>query len=160
MVADDRIIPKETPETGVAFRAGVKGLPFTESSGPQRELHVQTDAEPGPNERHMETIERLPGLSDPLAAYEAGRALRMIGHIFDEQGSLVTAAGSFVPQLADAVLFFALRGERQPFGAEDMAFVFLDICTPAEAPREMREHAEAAILKYARQRPTIAQRMR
>jgi hypothetical protein len=78
MATSDRAIPKETPETGVAFRAGVKGLPFSESSGPQPELHVQPDTEPGPNERHMETIERLPGLSDPLAAYEAGRALRMM----------------------------------------------------------------------------------
>lgn len=156
MAKDDRTMPKETPETGVAFRAGVKGLPFTESSGPQRELHVQTDAEPGPNEQHMETIERLPGLSDPLAAYEAGRALRMIGYIFDQQGSPVSMAGAFVPQVADAVLFFALCGERQPFGAADMAFVFLEACTPADAPREMREQTEAAILNYARQRPTIA----
>jgi hypothetical protein len=160
MAMSDRTIPKQTPETGVAFRAGVKGLPFTENSGPQRELHVQTDAESGPNERHMETIEELPGLSDPLAAYEAGRALRMIGYIFDEQGSPVSAAGAFVPKVAAAVLYFALRGERQPFGAADMAFVFLETCTPADAPREMREQTEAAILKYARQRPTIATRMR
>ena len=150
----------ETLETGVAFRADVKGLPFTDNSGPQRELYVQTDAESGPNERHSETIEELPGLSDPLAAFEAGRALRMIGYIFDEQGSLVSAAKAFVPQVADAVLFFALRGERQPFGAADMAFVFLETCTPANAPREKREQIEAAILKYARQRPTIATRMR
>lgn len=90
MTISDRAIPKETPETGVAFRAGVKGLPFNEFSGPQPELHVQPGAETGPNERHMETIERLPGLSDPLAAYEAGLALRMIGYMFDQQGSPVT----------------------------------------------------------------------
>jgi len=84
----------------------------------------------------------------------------MIGYIFDEQGSPVSAAGAFVPQVADAVLYFALRGERQPFGAADMAFVFFETCTPADAPHEMREQIEAAILKYARQRPTIATRMR
>ena len=50
MATSDRTIPKETPETGVTFRAGVKELPFTDNSGPQRELHVQTDAESGPNE--------------------------------------------------------------------------------------------------------------
>ncbi|MET3828524.1 hypothetical protein ABIC16_004279 [Sphingomonas sp. PvP055] len=108
----------------------------------------------------METIEELPGLSDPLAAYEAGRALRMIDYIFDEQGSPVSAAGAFVPQIADAVLYFALRGERQPFGAADMALMFAETCTPADAPREMREQNETAILKYARQRPTIATRVR
>jgi hypothetical protein len=107
----------------------------------------------------METIEKLPGLSDPLATYEAGRAPRMIGYIFDEQGSSVSSAGAFVPKVADAVMYFALRGERQPFGAADMAFVFLETCTPADAPREMREQTKVAILKYARQRPTIATRM-
>ena len=50
---------------------------------------------------------------------------------------------------ANAVLYFALRGETQPFGAADMAFVFLKTCTPADTPREMREQTEAAILKYA-----------
>jgi len=53
MATNDRTIPKEAPETSVAFRAGVKGLPFTDNFGPQRELHVQTDTESGPNERHM-----------------------------------------------------------------------------------------------------------
>ena len=73
----------------------------------------------------------------------------MIGYIFDERGSPVSVAGAFVPQVANAVLYFALRGERQPFGAADMAFVFFKTCTPADTPREMREQTEAAILKYA-----------
>jgi len=71
-------------------------------------------------------LAEVPGLSDPLAAYEAGRAPRRIGYIFDKQGSPVSDAGVFLPQVADAVLYFALRGERQPFGAADMAFVFLE----------------------------------
>ena len=33
MAMSDRTIPKEILETGVAFRAGVKGLPFTGNSG-------------------------------------------------------------------------------------------------------------------------------
>jgi hypothetical protein len=67
-------------EAGGEARIDHRTLPFSETIGPQRELHVQTDAEVGPNERHMETIERLSDISDPLAAYEAGRALRMIGY--------------------------------------------------------------------------------
>ena len=78
------------------------------------------------NERHFESTERLPGLSDPVAAYEAGRALRMIGHIMDAEGSPPNQGQGFLSQLADAVLFFALRQERQPWGAEDTAFVFLE----------------------------------
>jgi len=31
----------------------------------------------------------------------------MIGYIFDEQRSSVSAAGAFVPQATDAVLYFA-----------------------------------------------------
>ncbi len=37
---------------------------------------------------------------------------------------------------------------------------FLETCTPADAPRDMREQTEAAIQNYARQRPTTATRMR
>jgi hypothetical protein len=55
MATSDRTIPKETPETGVAFRAGVKGLPFTDNSGPQRELHVR----PTPSQALTNDIWRL-----------------------------------------------------------------------------------------------------
>ena len=80
-------IPKETAATRAAFRAGVKGMRYTENPDPVLDIPVVTDRPPGPNERHFEATERLPGLSDPVAAYEAGRALRMIGHIMDAEGS-------------------------------------------------------------------------
>ena len=150
-----RPVPKETAETGVAFRSGVKGLPFADQVGPRPDLHVQTDMAQGANERHMETIERLPGLSDPLSAYETGRALRMIGHIFDSQGGPPTFASAFVAKLADALLYFGLRGERQPWGAEDTAFIFLETCAPASAPREFREQTRTSIVDYARKRPVV-----
>jgi hypothetical protein len=73
--------PQETVATRAAFRAGVKGLRYTENPDPDFDIPVATDNTPGPNERHFETVVRLPGLSDPEAAYEAGRALRMSGHI-------------------------------------------------------------------------------
>ena len=68
---------QETVATRAAFRAGVKGLRYTENPDPGFDIPVATDTVPGPNEGHFETVERLPGLSDPEAAYEAGRALRM-----------------------------------------------------------------------------------
>lgn len=108
-------MPKETVATRAAFRAGVKGLRYTENPDPDFDIPVATDTVPGPNERHFETIERLPGLSDPKAAYEAGRALRMIGHILDSQSSPAEHGRHFLSQLANAVLTFALRGERQPW---------------------------------------------
>ena len=122
----DRTIPKETIATGAAFRAGVKGTRYTEHPDPDFDVPVITDNPPGPNERRFETVERLPGLSDPVAAYEAGRALRMIGHIMDMERSPPEHARGFLRQLANAELYFGLRGERQPWGAEDTAFVFLD----------------------------------
>jgi hypothetical protein len=80
-------MPKATVATSAAFRVGVKGMRYTEHPDPSFDIPVATDNSPGPNERHFETIERLPGLSDPEAAYETGRALRMIGHILDSRSS-------------------------------------------------------------------------
>jgi hypothetical protein len=105
---------------------------------------------PGPNERHFETIERLPGLSDPEAAYETGRALRMIGHMLDSQKSPLEHGQYLLSQLGNAVLFFAMRGERQPWGAQDTAFVFLETF---KAPPTAAQQARDAILAYARKRP-------
>jgi hypothetical protein len=145
-------IPQETVATRAAFRAGVKGTRYTENPDPDFDLHVATDTVTGPNERHFETVERLPGLSDPEAAYEAGRALRMIGHILDSQSSPVEHGRHFLSQLANAVLTFAMRGERQPWGAEDTAFVFRETF---KAPPADAQKAHDAILAYARKRPIV-----
>ena len=115
-MTDRPSMPEETTATRAAFRVGVKGMRYTEHPDPSFDIPVATDNTPGPNERHFETIERLPGLSDPEAAYETGRALRMIGHILDSQGSPVEHGRHFVSQLASAVLTFAFRGERQLWG--------------------------------------------
>ena len=147
--------PKEAVATRAAFRAGVKGLRYTENPDPGFDIPVATDTVPGPNERHFETVERLPGLSDPEAAYEAGRALRMIGHILDSQNSPVEHGRHLLSQLANAVLSFALRGERQPWGAEDTAFVFRE--TFKAAPTDA-DKAYDAILAYARKRPIVQAR--
>jgi len=64
----DRQASKETAATGAAFRAGVKGLRYTEHPDPAFDTTVVTSTAQGPNERHFETMERLPGLSDPVAA--------------------------------------------------------------------------------------------
>ena len=145
-------LPKETTATRAAFRVGIKGMRYTEHPDPSFDIPVATDNTPGPNERHFETIERLPGLSDPEAAYETGRALRMIGGVLDSQGTPVAHGRLFLSQLGEAMVSFALRGERQPWGAEDTAFVFREIfkAAPPEA-----QQAHEAILAYARKRPPI-----
>jgi hypothetical protein len=148
-------MPQETVATRAAFRAGVKGMRYTENPDPGFDIPVATDTVPGPNERHFETIERLPGLSDPEAAYEAGRALRMIGHILDSQRSPVEHGRHFLSQLGNAVVSFALRGERQPWGAQDTAFVFRETFKAAPAAAQK---ADEAILTYARKRPVVKAR--
>jgi hypothetical protein len=145
-------MPKATVATRAAFRAGVKGLRYTENPDPDFDIPVATDTLPGPNERHFETIECLLGLSDPEAAFEAGRALRMIGHILDSQGSPVEHGRLFLSEVGNAVVSFAIRGERQPWGAEDTAFVFRE--TFKAAPTDAQK-AYDAILAYARKRPII-----
>jgi hypothetical protein len=151
----DRSMPKETVATRAAFRAGVKGMRYTENPDPGFDVPVATDNTPGPNERHFETVERLAGLSNPEAAFETGRALRMIGHILDSQGSPVEIGRQFLSEVSNAALSFAMRGERQPWGAEDTAFVFRETfkAEPTDAQK-----AYDAILAYARKRPVVTMR--
>ncbi len=120
---DRESMPKETVATGAAFRAGVKGMRYTENP-------------------------------DPEAAYETGRALRMIGHILDSQHSPVEHGRHVLAQLANAVLYFAMRGERQPWGADDTAFVFRE--TFKSAPQDALQQAQDAIVAYARKRPIVS----
>jgi hypothetical protein len=145
---DRKPIPKETVASRAAFRAGVKGMRYTENPDPGFDIPVVTDTPPGANECHFEALERL-------AAYETGRALRMIGHMLDSQNSPVEHGQHFVSQLGNAVLFFALRGERQPWGAQDTAFVFLETF---KAPPTAAQQARDAILAYARKRPIASSR--
>ena len=76
----------------------------------------------------------------------------MIAHILDSQGSPVGHGRHFLSQLASAVLTFAMRGERQPWGAEDTAYVFRETF---KAPPPEAQKADDAILTYARKRPIL-----
>jgi len=62
-----------------------------------------------------------------------------------------------VTELAGAAVIFSMRGERQPWGAEDTAFIFLDVFMES-APAEFREEMRTAIVGYARKRPIVASR--
>jgi hypothetical protein len=148
-------VPQETVATRAAFRAGVKGLRYTENPDPGFDIPVATDNTPGPNERHFETVERLPGLSDPEAPTRPAGRCGMIGHILDSQSSPVEHGRHFLSQLANAVLSFALRGERQPWGAEDTAFVFRETFKAASTDAQK---AYDAILAYAHKRPIVKSR--
>jgi len=151
-MTDRPSMAKGTGATRGAFRAGVKGTRYTENSDPDFDIPVATDTLPGPNELHFAAVEILPGLSNPEAAYETGRALRMIGHILDRHGSPIEHGQLFLSKLSQAVAHFASIGKRQPWGAEDTAFIFGE--TFKVPPSDARQ-AHEVILAYARKRPPI-----
>jgi hypothetical protein len=84
-----------------------------------------------------------------------GRNSRNSG-ILDSQGSPVEHGQHFLSQLAGAVMTIAMRGERQPWGAEDTAFVFRETFKAADP--ELAQKAYDAILGYARKRPIATAR--
>ncbi len=53
------------------------------------------------------------------------------------------------------MLHFALHGERQPWGAEDTTFVFLE---GVQAPKETIKAMHRDIVDYARERPELKPR--
>lgn len=86
---------------------------------------------------------------------KSGARCAPIGHLLDGQGSPVEHGQHFLSPLANAVLFFGLRGERQPWGAEDTAFVFLETF---KTPPAVAAQARDAVLGYARKRPELKPR--
>ena len=69
--SDDRPMPEETVATRVIDRAEVKGCATPRIRSKFRSL-VMTDTVPVSNERHLETVESLPGLCDSEAAWRPG----------------------------------------------------------------------------------------
>ena len=61
-------------------------------------------------------MRRLPGLSDPRAAYETGRALRMIVRLFDQAGAPEIVGRQFIDNLAGAVVAEHMRYPSRPWG--------------------------------------------
>jgi hypothetical protein len=143
-------MPLETAATGVAFRAGVQGLPFNDQPGPRVETEVRKGGIQGPSERRFEIVELLPGLTDPLAAYETGRALRLIGRLLDQNGAGPTFAQAFLDKLVEEMVHARLMEARQPWGAEETASIFIESHLSPATPGNLRHQTHDAILSYAR----------
>jgi len=71
---------------------------YTEHPDPSFDIPVATDTVPGPNERHSRPSSTCRA-SPTRAAYETGRALRMIGGLLDSQGTPVQHGRLFLSQL-------------------------------------------------------------
>ena len=72
-------------------------------------------------------LRRLPGLSDPQAAYETGRALRLIVRLFDQAGAPDRVGRQFIDNLAGAVVVDHMRHRARPWGAADTVDMFAEM---------------------------------
>lgn len=146
--------PKADPQR--AFRAGL-GAPEIEPapSGHGLAPGLAEAAAPwglGPNEALVLAMRRLPGLVEPKAAFETGRALRIIARLLDEAGAPARVGEQFRDNLVAAVIAHAARRDRRPWNAEDTVAMFVELYRRglgggASEP----ERLEATLLRWARQ---------
>ena len=150
---------EETKAAEVAFRAGVRGLPYNDVPGPVPEIHVATAAPLGPIERFYESMERLPGATDPRSAYQTGRAVRFIAWLLDQNEYSLETGKAVLGAIAGQSLSCAADRRPRPFSPNDAVSVFLDLGL-AHAPWMSRLLIRAEILRYARRRPQARMKSR
>jgi hypothetical protein len=109
-----------------AFRRGTRGRPL----GRDAANGLAEEPEPfaaGPNEAVLLSLGRLPGLKDVQAAYETGRALRMIVQLFDRAGAPERIGRQFIDNLAGAVVVDHMRHGLRPWSAMDTVDMFVEM---------------------------------
>ena len=112
----------------------------------------------GANEAVLLALRRLPGLSDPRAAYETGRALRLIVRLFDQAGAPDRVGRQFIDNLAGAVVVDHMRHRARPWGAADTVDMFAEMyarilgSNPDEIGRIRRAVMDYAVAPQQRDR--------
>jgi|GEM_PF-3630267 len=142
--------PRADPQR--AFRAGLGAAEVEpQAAGPG----LAEGAAPwglGPNEALVLAMQRLPGLVEPKAAFETGRALRIIARLLDAAGAPVRVGEQFRDNLVAAVIAHAARRGARPWNAEDTVAMFVELYRRGlgvEAGEPSR--IEATLLRWARQ---------
>lgn len=108
-----------------AFRAGLLGEPIDRSG---RELaEAPAPFARGPNEEVVLATRRLPGLTEPQAAFEVGRLLRAVARLFDQAGAPAVVGQQFRDNLASAVITHAMRRTARPWLVEDAVDMFMEM---------------------------------
>lgn len=116
----------DTSEIQESFRRGIRGAaPPGAVAGGLAEAGAAYAA--GPNEELLLGINRMPGLGDPHAAYETGRALRMIIRLFDQAGAPAIIGRQFIDNLTAAVMTSHMRRRALAWGAVDTADMFIEM---------------------------------
>ncbi len=141
----------DASEVQQAFRRGVSGAAFAPPPGAGPGLGGEgAPLAGGPNEALLLSLARMPGLSDPRAAHETGRALRMIVRLFDQAGAPASVGRQFIDNLGAAVMAEHMRRSPVAWGAADTADMFVEMYArilggpPAEHDRVRR-----AVIDYA-----------
>jgi len=142
--------PRADPQR--AFRAGL-GAP--EVAGCAAGPGLAEGAAPwglGPNEALVLAMQRLPGLVEPKAAFETGRALRIIARLLDAAGAPVRVGEQFRDNLVAAVIAHAARRGARPWNAEDTVAMFVELYRRGlEVEAGDPARIEATLLRWARQ---------
>ena len=102
-----------------AFRLGIRGEAMVPRGGVGLAEGGAAPYAAGANEAVLLQLSRLPGLREPRAAYETGRALRMIIRLFDQAGAPERIGRQFIDNLAGAVVVEHLRNRGRPWGATE-----------------------------------------
>src|SRR5690606_38645483 len=104
----------------------------------------------GPNEGEAVDLERLPGLAEPRAAFECGRALRGIVKLLDRAGAPASVGRQFIGNLTAAAIAHHARRTATPWGAEDTIAMFTELYARILRPDEDElAHIEGALRSYA-----------
>jgi hypothetical protein len=136
----------DATEIQEAFRRGIRGA---SASGELTRDEVG-GAAGGANEALLLALKRMPGLSHERAAYETGRALRMIIRLFDQAGAPEVVGRQFIDNLGAAVMSEHMRRPSVAWGAADTADMFVEMYARVlGAPRSELDKVRRRVMDYA-----------
>jgi hypothetical protein len=141
-----------------AFRRGVRGVALAPQAAFTSLAEIEAAFTGGANETLLLTLRRLPGLADPRAAYETGRALRMIIRLFDQAGAPEAVGRQFIDNLGGAVMVSHMRGARA-WSAADTVDMFVEMYTRVLGGRRAElERVRRTVMDYAVTEPSLPKR--
>lgn len=108
-----------------AFRAGVRGRPLAGAAGNGMAEAPAANAA-GVNEALAHGLDRLPGLSDPDAAFATGRAVRRIMALFDQARAPADIGRQFLDNLRSAAIGHHVRPGGS-WGAAETVAMFMEM---------------------------------
>ena len=137
-------------DTQEAFRRGVRGTALTSAAALNGLAEGEASFTGGANESLLLTLNRMAGLTDPRAAYETGRALRMIIRLFDQAGAPESVGRQFIDNLAGAVMVEYMRRRSRAWGAADTVDMFVEMYARVlGARRSELDRVRRAVMDYA-----------